>query len=144
MARVAARGLEKEKSTMKVADLRAIVQDNLDLTVFAENEGCTEIECAGDVGFATVQPENEPLLQLLGPDVYSRRVLLNFEKVGQLYTSGISWLIICRKRFAQNGGVLVLHSISPLVNQVIKLLNLERVLHIRPDLPSARAFALQA
>jgi hypothetical protein len=54
----------------------------------------------------------------------------------------VSWLIINHKRFREGGGMLVLHSVPPLVDQVFRLLKMYLVLNIQPDEAAARAAAL--
>jgi anti-anti-sigma factor len=114
------------------------------LNILAEEEGCLHVEYVGSLD-ATALPEGSDLLgKSLGREVYSRRVLLNCEKVEYLDTSGITWLIDCQKRFIQAGGLLVLHSMPPRAYQLVKLLHLERLFHIQPDYPAARTFVLGA
>ena len=122
----------------------AYVQGNLQLKTSAETEGCFECACAGDVSFSALQAKDEPLAKMLGPDVYRRRVLLDFAKVGFLDSTGVSWLITCQKRFAKDGGIMVLHSMPPLARAVIDLLRLNKILHLQPDIGAARTYALRA
>ena len=48
------------------------------------------------------------------------------------------------KRFRTDGGRLVLHSVPPMVAQVLRLLNLHTVLSIQPDQAAARALVADA
>jgi len=45
-------------------------------------------------------------------------------------SSGLSWLVVCHKRFVQAGGRLVLHSVSPAIMELFKMMRLELVLEI--------------
>ena len=47
-----------------------------------------------------------------------------------LDSSGISWLLVCNKRFRQAGGQIVLHSLSDVALNVLKVLNLQTVLQL--------------
>ena len=116
---------------------------SLQVAVVTDESGYLHLAFVGELGFSTLLTRSEPLDEFLGPDGYARRVLLNFAQIKQLDTSGVSWLITCHKRFLEKGGMLILHSIPPFVNQIIRLLRLDRLLHICRDLPSARALALQ-
>jgi anti-anti-sigma factor len=44
-----------------------------------------------------------------------------------LDSSGIGWLLTCQKRFREAGGELVLHSLSPISRNVIRVLNMHSV-----------------
>lgn len=98
-------------------------------------------ECIGDIGLPTIREGKESLQGWLGSDVFSRRVLLGMDKVRSLDTVGIGWLLACQKEFKETGGMLVLHSVPPLVAQILDLLHLDRVLVVKPDLTAARAFS---
>ncbi len=73
------------------------------------------------------------------PDVYSRRVLLDLAGTEYIDSTGVSWLLTCHKRCREGGGKLVLHSLNPLVKQVLQVLKLDRVLHIADSADKARA-----
>ena len=61
------------------------------------------------------------------------------EKTRFIDSSGIGWLMVSHKRFLGAGGRLVLHSVPPMIAQVLRLLNLHTILAIEPDLAAARA-----
>jgi anti-anti-sigma factor len=111
------------------------------LTLLSEDEGVLHVGCEGEVSLPEVRPGHDPLVKLLGPGVFARTVLINLEKATFLDTSGVSWLVDCHQKFLDAGGVLVLHSLPPLVGYVLKLLHLEQVLHVTADVAAARAFA---
>lgn len=96
-----------------------------------------EGEISGD-GYV---PEREPLRELLGPGVFSRRVLMSLEPATSLSSTGIGWLLICHKHFVQAHGRLVLHSVPPAVAEVLELISLHLVLHIAPDEAAAERLA---
>src|SRR5205085_521155 len=80
---------------------------------------------------------SEPLAQLLGPDGYSRKVLLNLDKVPHIDSVGVGWLVRCHKHCQDAGGRLVLFAPRDAVRQVFDLLNLASLLHIaEPDAAS--------
>ncbi|MCE9534226.1 MAG: STAS domain-containing protein [Planctomycetes bacterium] len=74
-----------------------------------------------------------PFETLLGENAYAKTVLLNLEKTTMIDSSGIGWLITSFKRFAQNKGRLVLHTIPPLISQVLKLVHLEKIIECEID-----------
>jgi anti-anti-sigma factor len=130
-----------EESAMIINEGQELVEAGLHLRVTAMADNCVQVECAGNVDAAALPAGSDLLARLLGADIYSRRVLLDFEKVEILDTGGITWLIESQKRFEQGGGRLVVHSLPPLACQVIKLLHVDRLVNIQPDLAAARVFA---
>jgi anti-anti-sigma regulatory factor len=67
--------------------------------------------------------------------------LLNLEKTTYINSSGISWLIISHKHFVQAKGQLILHSIPPLVFQVMQLVRLPLVVPVAVDEAAALGVA---
>jgi anti-anti-sigma factor len=65
-------------------------------------------------------------------------VLLDLSGADFISSSGIGWLITCNKRFKEAGGLLIIHSLVPMVSQMLTLMRLNRVLSITPDLASAK------
>jgi anti-anti-sigma factor len=128
---------------MNTANLPLLREGNLELTVQSDEQDFLQIQCAGDVFLPDFRAENDPLVKFLGPQVYSRKLLLNMEKANCLDTSGISWLISCHKQCQSAGGVLVLYAIPPRVRHVLQLLRLDHMLHTATDLATARAVALK-
>ena len=86
-------------------------------------------------------PGIDPLAELVGPEIYQRNVLLNLGESDYIDSSGVGWLLNSHKRFREAGGALVLHSLSPMVSQVLRVLKMEQVLQVAPDVTSARALA---
>jgi anti-anti-sigma factor len=54
-----------------------------------------------------------------------------------LDSSGVGWLLGCNKRFRQGGGSMVLHTVPPIVLDMLKVMRLEQVLKIADDEPAA-------
>ena len=92
-----------------------------------EDNSYVRCQTDGDISQDRFDPAREPLAQILGDDVYSKRVLLGLEGSNYVDSSGVNWLLRCHKRFREAGGKLVLHSPSPLVVQTLKVLKLDRV-----------------
>ncbi len=87
--------------------------------------------------------DEEPLAKAFGDDVYSRRILLSLEGVDYINSNGIGWLVVCHKRCAQKGGMLIIHSAPPLVSSVFRIARLDQVFHLSPNAGEARATACQ-
>ncbi len=85
--------------------------------------------------------DDDPLAQNAGPQVYSRKVLVDLSDSEFINTGGISWLLKCHKLAREAKGMVVLHSIPPLVRQTLQILQLDRVFTLAKDLPTARRIA---
>jgi anti-sigma B factor antagonist len=99
------------------------------------------VRCANQLTQDDVQGDQDPLQAVIGEGGFGRKVLMDLGKVTYIDSSGISWLLICHKHFVQAGGKLVIHSVPPLVDQVLQLLRLPLILSIAADEKSARALA---
>jgi ABC-type transporter Mla MlaB component len=130
-------------TTMSTTTLPTIREWNLELSLQADEPDFLQVQCTGDVILPDFRPENDPLVKLVGPQVYARKVLLNMEKTNSLDTSGISWLISCHEHCQRAGGILVLYAIPLRVRYVLQLLQMEHLLHTAADLAAARALALK-
>ena len=105
----------------------------MQLSLQSDDSGIVQVQVTGKVTQKHINPFSEPLSDLLGPDVYSRKVLLDMRGVDFLDSSGIGWLLVCHKRFREAGGKLVLHSPSPLARNVLKVLNMQLVFKVADD-----------
>lgn len=107
-----------------------------------ESEGQpSELRLSGHVtGDALAETHCDPI-GLLGDDAYSKRIIVDMSETEFLDSSGIGWLVQQNKLFQTTGGMLVFHSIPPMVSRVIQLMSLHRVLRIATDAAAARALA---
>lgn len=83
----------------------------------------------------------EPLRVLLGPLIFSRTVLLNLEQATYISSSGVSWLLLCHKNFQQGRGKFIIHSVPPVVSQVLEMLRLNMILVSARDEAEAMTMA---
>jgi anti-anti-sigma regulatory factor len=116
---------------------------DFELSLQAEEKDLLYLTCQGAISLPEFQPEKDPLLNLLGPEVYSRKLLLNLEQASLLDTSGISWLISCHETCCRAGGILVLYAIPRRVRYVLQLLQMEHLFHTAADVTAAREIALK-
>jgi anti-anti-sigma factor len=91
------------------------------------------IKLDGNLTHRELPSEGDPLAVLLGPSVYKRRVLLDLSTAQYLDSSGIGWLLSSHKQFRLNGGKFILHSLQPMVMNVVKLLKLDSLLNLALD-----------
>lgn len=99
------------------------------------------VAAEGEITGDAYTPEREPMQDLLGPGIFSQRVLLSLENATSLISTGIGWLLICHKHFVQAKGRLILHSVPPAVAEVLELISLHLVLNIAVDEAEAMRMA---
>ncbi len=83
-------------------------------------------------------PETVHFDQLLGADWASNRVALDMDAISYVDSSAIGWLLGLQKKFGENGGRLVLHSVQPHVKNILSLLKIEKIVPVAADLDAAR------
>jgi len=100
--------------------------------------GFVRMELVGQLTRSGWPTDYDPMVELYGSGVHSAKVLLNLSQANYLDSSGVSWLLACNKRFKEAGGCLVLHSISPMTMQFLKLMRMDLVLTMAADETAAR------
>lgn len=111
------------------------------MNVAGDEGSLVKVTVSGAVTQRELTPLEEPLEILLGPQAYSRQVLLDLRDVSYLDSSGVGWLLTCHKRMKQAGGLLVVHSFSPIVSNVLRVLKLEKVLMLADNMKAAEQAA---
>jgi anti-anti-sigma factor len=115
-----------------------------------EDEDAMKLDCVEENGIVTANVEgrlvhgeidtsNDPIKGCLGPDVYRKKLLINLARTEFVDSAGISWLLICHKRCREAGGMMVIHSVTPMVRQVLGVLRLDHVFHLADDAAGAKA-----
>jgi anti-anti-sigma factor len=103
------------------------------LEVTSDADGVTRVACEGTIAQERFSREADPMATLTGPGIFAKKVLLNLEKAVYIDSSGISWLLICHKHFLQGGGRLILHSVPPLIQKVLQIVQLPKIVSIAAD-----------
>jgi anti-anti-sigma factor len=106
-----------------------------------EDGNLVKVSVSGPVTQRELSPVDEPLGDLLGPHGYGKQVLLDLADVSYLDSSGVGWLLTCHKRVKQAGGNLIVHSFSPIVSNVLRVLKLEKVLQLAENAKAAEQTA---
>lgn len=107
----------------------ALRKRGMKLTVQSENGETVLLRIEGRVSQRDVEA-NDPIVDSLGEKAYSRRLVINLSDVASLDSSGVNWLLVAQKQVRECGGKLVLHSLSPIANNVLKVLNLHSVFQV--------------
>jgi anti-anti-sigma factor len=101
--------------------------------LIADDGGVVRLKADGKITYSQTTGEPDPIRTLLGPDPFSRKVLINMEQLTFIDSSGIGWLLASHKRFRKSGGALVLHSLPESVLLTLQVLRLDIVLNIAAD-----------
>lgn len=89
-----------------------------------EADDLIRVRCEGPLSLAGLPLGADPFRQILGPQAFSRKVLLDLKRAEGADTSGVAWLMRMTDQFARSGGRLILNSIPPMVEQIIHVLGL--------------------
>jgi anti-anti-sigma factor len=108
----------------------------------SEDQGeVVKVIISGCLAQPDIAPPLDPFKQVLGPEAYKRVVLLDMKDSNYLDSMCIGWLLSAHKRFRENGGKLVIHSLQPLASNVISLLHLSSVFLLATDADKAKQLA---
>jgi anti-anti-sigma factor len=107
-----------------------------------QNDDVIRVRADGALTLRQAESQADPLQSLLGPHCYSHKVLLNLERVHNIDTSGVCWLVRNHQRFAQSGGSFVLYAMPPTVGDILDFLQLRSQLRIAAGEPDARQMAV--
>lgn len=107
-----------------------------------EAAGVCRIQAEGEIRSIEEPRDPHDLEELLGPQCYRRRILLDLEDAARIDSSGVSWLAHCHRRCRAAGGMLVLHSVPPATLAVLRLLGMDQQFNLAADERAARALTL--
>lgn len=113
----------------------------MDLKLLMHEDDLVRIESQG---IAARDPGSLPengFEQLGGEAIYSRKVLLGLAKCHYVDSMGVGWLLEIHRKFCDHGGMLVIHSASATVMQILKLMRMDLVLRLAADEVQARRLA---
>jgi len=100
-----------------------------------------QIRALGEIRSVEEPRDLREIEQLLGPQGYRRKVLLDLQQAPHIDSSGVSWLVHFHKCSQSAGGMLILYSVPPGIRAVFKLLGLQEYFHVAADERAARALA---
>jgi anti-sigma B factor antagonist len=112
---------------------------DMQLSIVSNDGGVVRVRASGQITQGALAANPEPMGPLLGEGGYGRRVALSLADATFLDSSGMGWLLLCNKRFREADGRLVIHSVPPVVLDVIKVMRLDQVLKIAEDEVAALA-----
>jgi anti-anti-sigma factor len=94
------------------------------------SDGTVRVRITGPITPDSAVQPNDPLIGLLGPEVFESRVALDLEDADFISSSGVGWLLHTHKQFEKQGGKLELLAVSKPVDQVLRLMRLQNVLNL--------------
>jgi ParB family chromosome partitioning protein len=94
------------------------------LQVAGDDGQVVRLQIEGQITQRDLHFSGDPLVDLAGPDVYAKQLLIDLARAPMVDSSGISWLISAHKRCREKGGRLVIHSYTPPVANTLRLLKL--------------------
>ena len=100
------------------------------LSIESEDNGVVQVKSSGRITQDQLAKTPDPLGDLLGADAFSRNVLLDMSDTEFLDSSGVSWLLVSHKKFQEEKGRMVIHSVPPIVLNVIKILRMNLVFEL--------------
>ncbi|PQO27788.1 STAS domain-containing protein [Blastopirellula marina] len=112
---------------------------NLEITSTKDN--VVHVAVFGKVTQDATSRDVDPLAALLGAEVYALNVLLNLRDTEMVDSSGIGWLLVCHKKFKENGGRLICHSAPPVVANVFRLMRMDLVFECAANAAEAEKLA---
>ncbi len=104
--------------------------------------GVCQIRAEGEIRSIEEPQDLRDIERVLGPQCYRRKILLDLEETPHIDSSGVSWLVHLHKSSRIAGGMLIVHSATPGVAAVLKLLGMQWYLNLVVDERAARALAL--
>lgn len=113
----------------------------MQFALVGEDGKLAKLTLAGRVTQDELPAGEDPLLEVLGVDAYSRKALVDLTGADFIDSSGVGWLLNCHKKFRQANGRFILHSIPPLIRRTLQVLRMELVLQLAKDEAEAEALA---
>jgi anti-anti-sigma factor len=110
------------------------------LRLVDESGEVIHLEVSGDIRQEDVW-QRDPLETLQGSEIFKKRVLLGLVETTSIDSSGIGWLLLSDRRFREQGGRFILHSLPVIVSQVIEFLHVHTKLEIATDRQAAERLA---
>jgi len=111
------------------------------LSVQNEQDGVVRLRNDGEIRLGDQLRERSSVEEILGPDCYGRKILLDMKNTSYIDSAGVGWIVKLHKLCQQSGGMLVLHSLPPAILAILRLLHMERFLRIAEDEHSAQSLA---
>jgi anti-anti-sigma factor len=105
----------------------------MDITAMADDVGVRRLRIRGRIVQNSLGEQWSALDRLLNPGEPPRPLLLDLAEADFIDSSGLSFLLMWHKRYCTAGTKFVMHSIQPMVFDVLRTMRLDSVFHIAAD-----------
>jgi anti-anti-sigma factor len=102
-------------------------------SLVSADAGVTQLACLGEITQTALWDNANPLEKTLGEPGFAGKVMISLLNADYIDSAGVGLFIVYHKKFKEAGGMMVLHSIPPLVNHIFQLLKMDTVLHLARD-----------
>ena len=102
----------------------------MNISLRSDEGDIADFSISGRVDQHQLAQANDPLIELGGEGIYTRKVLIDMSEIPMLDSSGVGWFLNRHKLCKEAGGQLVLHSLSTMTQNVFKVLNMHMVIKI--------------
>ncbi|PQO34539.1 anti-sigma factor antagonist [Bremerella cremea] len=99
----------------------------MNLEITSSKDNVVHVAIFGKVTQDATTRDVDRIAELLGAEAYSQNVLLNLRDTEMIDSSGIGWLLVCHKKFKENGGRMICYSAPPVVANVFRLMRMDLV-----------------
>lgn len=113
----------------------------MQISLQSEEGDIVHVQLKGEITQGQLGAADDPLQDLLGDGLYDRKVLLNMAAAEFVDSCGLSWLLICHKRFREGAGQMILYSVPQMVLNVIKILKMDQLFEIADNQKDANRMA---
>ncbi|MHC4874859.1 MAG: STAS domain-containing protein [Planctomycetota bacterium] len=115
----------------------------MEISQLEASDGVLEFALAGDVVQNFVNPTvTSQFADVSGEPVFDRQVLLNVSDVTFLDSNGIGWFVALDSQFRKGGGMLRLHSPSPVLQRIFSMMKMTTVIAVSPNRNDALSEAI--
>ena len=107
------------------------------------DDGTHFVQVEGRITQDSIAENSNAFVEILGDNAFENNVVLGFENVEHVDSSGVGWLLSNNRQFGDGGGKLVLHSLTPAVKNVFGMLKLGQVLNLASSEDEAKKVVLE-
>jgi anti-anti-sigma factor len=105
----------------------------MDITAVADEVGVRRLSITGRIVQSDLDKNRASLDRFLYPGESPRPLLLDLSEADFIDSSGLSWLLVWHKRYNTAKSKLILHSIPPMVLDVLRMMRLDQVFNVATD-----------
>ena len=105
----------------------------MELKIENDDGAAVQVNASGRITQDQLAKNPDPFSALVGDEVYGKKLALGMAETEFLDSSGVSWLLVSHKKFGEQGGKLVIHSVPQIVLNVIKVLRMNLVFNLAND-----------